>query len=259
MEDFPEQQDWIQDLIQPLNEFMQSVINALSSDLTLTENLRANIKTLRITGSSNITGDIISGSSTIFNPSSLEGLRSRLFLEGTGVSSEAEISSIFDSEFIDTADTSATGTSNITGISSTANYRVGQPISGPGIPINTTVYAITNSTSIMLDKPLISGGSASSNIKLSRGILMSEPATQSLLGAKINCGGSYPIYFQYTMNVRPSIVFIGAIIENSANPEIIKTAPFVDWSLGQNQVIIRNITGLTAGNEYTITFVLLGG
>ena len=258
IEDFPDQQEWISKLILPLNEFMQNVINALNRDLTLSDNLRANLKTLRITGSSTVSGDIYADSNVIFRPSSLEGLVAKLPVENENIPAGTTVSSIFTNEFIDAANTTAVGTNDITGISSTVNYIEGQPISGPGIPINSTVYSIVSGTAIKINNLLIAGGSATANIKLERGILLSQAAIGTALGAKINCGGSYPMYFQYNMAVRPTLVYIGAIVENSANPEVIKVAPFIDWGLGQNQVIIRNITGLTAGKEYTITFVLIG-
>ena len=47
-EDFPEQSDWIDGLIRPLNQFMDSTTTALTSGLTFKNNFRANIKEVRL-------------------------------------------------------------------------------------------------------------------------------------------------------------------------------------------------------------------
>jgi hypothetical protein len=46
VEDFPDQKDWIGKLLLPLNEFMESVNQALDKNLALEENVSAQIKEL---------------------------------------------------------------------------------------------------------------------------------------------------------------------------------------------------------------------
>lgn len=48
-EDFMDQKSWISRLFMPLNTFMESVITAFNRNLTLTENLSADIKTVLFT------------------------------------------------------------------------------------------------------------------------------------------------------------------------------------------------------------------
>jgi hypothetical protein len=48
-EDFQAQADWIGRLLQPLNEFMSAVQTALNRDLTVADNLRAQIAEVSIT------------------------------------------------------------------------------------------------------------------------------------------------------------------------------------------------------------------
>lgn len=45
-------------------------------------------------------------------------------------------------------------------------------------------------------------------------------------------------------------------VDNITNPnEILESAPFVQFTNGQGQVIINNITGLTPGNDYRVRIV----
>lgn len=47
MEEFPDQQDWIGNLISPLNQQAQELLNGLANDLTISDNLYQEIKELR--------------------------------------------------------------------------------------------------------------------------------------------------------------------------------------------------------------------
>ena len=52
MERFPEQSDWIQPLIDPLNTFMLELVAGIHKRLTVTENMDGEIKTVTMAGSS---------------------------------------------------------------------------------------------------------------------------------------------------------------------------------------------------------------
>jgi len=53
VEDVPEdQRDWMKKLIAPLNQFISSTVAAMTRDLTLTENIRCQIKELTFTNNS---------------------------------------------------------------------------------------------------------------------------------------------------------------------------------------------------------------
>lgn len=259
LEDFPTEQAWIGKLILPLNDFMQNVINIVNSNVSFKDNILAQTKVLRINGSTTVTGDVVNGSPVIFNPSSLVGLQSNLPARGLAITaSNITILAVYSTEITDTANTNATGTANITGISSTSNYLVGQPISGPGIPLNATILSIVNSTSIKIDKNLIGGGSASATIKLEKGIRLSESLKTNEIGSYFIFGGNFPLSIQKTITARPVAVLIASIVESSANPVLLTHAPYADWTFTSDQVIINNITGLIANKVYTVTFIIIG-
>lgn len=259
LEDFPTEQAWIGKLILPLNDFMQNVINIVNSNVSLKDNILSQTKVLKINGSTTVTGDIVAGSQTIFNPSSLVGLVPGLTAKGLAISSlGVTILSVFSTEFTDTANTNAIGTPTVTGLASTTNYVVGQPITGPGIPLNTVVLTVVNNTTITLDKNLIGGGGVAATITLGKGIRLSQTLKTSAIGSYFIFGGNFPLYIQKTITTRPAAVLVASVIESSANPAILTYAPYADWTFTSDQIIINNITGLIADKVYTVTFIILG-
>lgn len=52
IEDFPSQSDWIGTLFFPLNLFLTNIYSALNNDITLGENIRSQVTTLKVKGSS---------------------------------------------------------------------------------------------------------------------------------------------------------------------------------------------------------------
>jgi len=49
-ENFPDQEDWIPQLLEPLNKFMEDVNRALNNQVTFSENLSAVVKTVPLDG-----------------------------------------------------------------------------------------------------------------------------------------------------------------------------------------------------------------
>lgn len=49
-ESFPDQEDWIPKLLEPLNKFMEEVTRALNNQITVNENLDAVVKTVQLDG-----------------------------------------------------------------------------------------------------------------------------------------------------------------------------------------------------------------
>jgi hypothetical protein len=58
----------------------------------------------------------------------------------------------------------------------------------------------------------------------------------------------------------PCIGLICVYIRNETNQSAtLTTPPFIEWSQQGDQIILNNITGLTAANDYLIRVILLGG
>jgi hypothetical protein len=51
-EDFPDQSDWIDMLLQPLNQFMDTIWRNIDKNLTLAQNLQAEIRTVQVDSTS---------------------------------------------------------------------------------------------------------------------------------------------------------------------------------------------------------------
>jgi hypothetical protein len=49
-EDFPEQKKWLGKLLQPLNQFMESIYSTLNKNITIADNLAADIRTIELDG-----------------------------------------------------------------------------------------------------------------------------------------------------------------------------------------------------------------
>ena len=54
-------------------------------------------------------------------------------------------------------------------------------------------------------------------------------------------------------------VWIVRIQDTAANPVAVTSGVFVDWSNGDGQIIINNVTGLGVSKEYNITFIAITG
>lgn len=73
-----------------------------------------------------------------------------------------------------------------------------------------------------------------------------------------------PYTFNHGLTVQPTIMFIGQIQEAVngtpvGNPTILTTPAIAQWVLGSNgtSIQILNVTGLTTGKSYNITFVVI--
>lgn len=66
--------------------------------------------------------------------------------------------------------------------------------------------------------------------------------------------------FKNTMKGKPIGVWIVNIQEQANNPTpLVGDGVFVQWSVGDGQIIINQITGLDVSKEYVVTFVAIAG
>lgn len=194
-QDFPpEVQAWIDILLYPLNASVEQTNIILSKNISLSDNIAAEVRVLRIEGCSEITASTTSGSNTLINASYYQ--------------------------------------STIDGV----NYgaQVGQAIWGLGIPPGTLITSVSGSS-----------------------ITMSQACTITQTNAGLLCGGFFPLRIAFTIDFRPSSVFISSVTDINGNPTYISSGVTPQWRLDGNEVVIDGISGLQAGRSYNITFVLL--
>lgn len=70
-------------------------------------------------------------------------------------------------------------------------------------------------------------------------------------------GGVYPVKFHPRAR-QVSSVWVGRVKPKLSSTAAPTAAVWCDWEMGAGTVDVSNITGLTAGAEYYITFVYLG-
>lgn len=111
----------------------------------------------------NLTGSITSGSTTISNLSTTSFMFVGMPVSGTGIPSGATVATISSTSITISAAASSTsgvftgsitnGSTNVAGIAGTAGLVIGQGVSGTGLQAGTTIAAITSSSSIVLSLP----------------------------------------------------------------------------------------------------------
>lgn len=194
-QDFPaDVQSWIDILLYPLNANIEQNSLILQKNISLNDNIAVDVRTLQVAGCSEIKGNTQQGSAQITNASYYQA----------------------------TIDNVAQG------------VQVGQTIRGLGIPTNTTITAISNTT-----------------------ITLSNPCNLTQIGAGYLSGGFFPIRILYNLNFRPSSVIISNITDLQGNPTFISSGVTPQWRLEEKEVVIDGISGLQAGKNYNITFLIM--
>lgn len=271
-EQFPNDvQKWIDQLLYPLNNALSQFVFAFNNNITLSDNLIAATKSFTLTGTSIITGDTTTGSNTIQNAEYYQytptngtnyGVQNNLIVQGIGITSGTTISNIYDMVFSTTA-TIPTVTSSspkvLTSVVGASNFQIGQAITGPGIPSGTVITAVGSTTLTMSNPSSLSTAITGAVITTTPSILLSNPVTATQKNAKIIVGGQFPYSFQHGLASRPTILLLDSCIESTANPPPATEGIYIDWAVSGSNIIINNITGLTAGRSYNITVTAMAG
>lgn len=72
-------------------------------------------------------------------------------------------------------------------------------------------------------------------------------------------GGSYPVSFKQTFPGKCFGLWVVNAVENDGSPATLTTAVWADWTQKDNNLIINNLSGLTADQKYKITVIAVGG
>lgn len=70
---------------------------------------------------------------------------------------------------------------------------------------------------------------------------------------------TYPLFFKTKFNLKPIVVRCDGAREVSGAPQPIGQAVWADWQFVNGQVQITNLTGLTVGKTYRVTFYVSYG
>lgn len=70
---------------------------------------------------------------------------------------------------------------------------------------------------------------------------------------------TYPLFFKTKFNLKPVVVTCVGAREVAGAPQPIGQAVFADWEYANGQVSITNLTGLTVGKTYRVTFYVSYG
>ncbi len=95
---------------------------------------------------------------------------------------------------------------------------------------------------------------------LNRGLTFSDNLAAQVKTLTITASAdAYPLKFLCTLNSRPQGLWIVSVRDHASTPLTLTTAVFADWDYANGQVIINNITGLTAGRKYDICVIIIAG
>lgn len=75
----------------------------------------------------------------------------------------------------------------------------------------------------------------------------------------VRATSTYPIYFKTKFPLKPVAVYCVGAKEVSGAPQPIAQSVWADWDFINGQVMITNLTGLTVGKKYLITFYVAYG
>lgn len=71
--------------------------------------------------------------------------------------------------------------------------------------------------------------------------------------------GGVPLNFATTVPGKVVGLWIVNAYEANNTSAVLTSALYTDWSQNNSQIIINNVSGLTAATKYKITFVVIGG
>lgn len=71
--------------------------------------------------------------------------------------------------------------------------------------------------------------------------------------------GAYPVKFKTKFSIKPIGLWIVNVQEIAANPGVITSAVWADWSFKDGQISINNFSGLTVGKRYNVTLLVSFG
>ena len=241
VEDFPDQAQWIQKLISPVNDFMENSIYALTRNLSFFDNMAAQVQNIQVQGSTVFAADITLGSAFITALSTTVGFLPNMAVAGLGIPPSTKISAFANKSYILGNTTLASNV--ITNIGSTTNLLVGQPIIGDNILPASTIVSIDSSSQIHISAAALA---TVSNLSLYCPAIavMTAPATETDYGISLVGGGAYPISFSCNFNSAPSFLWVASAVEKASNPKVIVNPVYCDWSYVNGSILIDNITGL---------------
>lgn len=242
VEDFPNESQWIQKLIGPLNDFMENDIYALSRNLTFFDNIKCQIQTFQVQGATTFSCDTTQNSSIISNLSTTVGFYPNMPLQGLGIASNTIVTSFSNRSSI-VANTTL-GSNVLTNITSTSSLMAGQQITGNGISANTVLLSIDSLNQVHMSTAALATTSNLS-IACASAAILSSPVSETNYGVVLVGGGAFPVSFNCTLFTKPSFLWVVNAVENSSNPMTLTTPVFCDWSYIGNSIVIENITGLT--------------
>lgn len=95
---------------------------------------------------------------------------------------------------------------------------------------------------------------------LNQGLTFNNNMIAQIKTLSITAGSSSPVtQFTWSFSTSPVGCLVISTTDISSTPAVVTNAVTIDWGYGSGVVTINNITGLTAGKTYSITFLVIGG
>lgn len=232
IEEFKDQKAWIERLIGPLNDFMLNVVSALTNDLTLSENLSAQLATVKVQTKTALTpGE--SFATTTF----------KTFVDAD-VNTGTEVITISSHGF---------STGDRVQLSNTDGTLPG------GISVLTDYFVIKTAANTLKLAASLSDAFAGTAINISSA---AGGGTHTLtLWTSLNAYADLFESARFTVRIKkkPVGLIVLSCVDTATNPIKNKYGVSADWAFKDGQVVIQHVSGLEPSKTYALNVAILGG
>lgn len=231
LEDFSSQKSWISPLIEILNSFIINVIQALNRQLTISENMLAQISTFRVQTNETYT------------------------LTDDQPTSQAE-------EFEDADVNTGTDEITIAGHGFLTGFQVQLTTTGTlpaPLAIQTNYYIINTGSNTFQLAASYEDALAGTFIDITSAAGGGIHTITRWVEGQAYVGLFERPRFSVNMKAAPILIHVGSVVEVALNPQVIRNAVSLDWQYSDGQVIINHVAGLLPSKQYDITVSVWGG
>lgn len=96
---------------------------------------------------------------------------------------------------------------------------------------------------------------------LNKGLTFSDNFNAQIkeLEFTLQASGTYPLKFLVTTSSKPTGLWVLRAEHVAGTPSTFTTAVWADWYYQDGQVYIKNLSGLTTGQKYRISVIIIAG
>jgi hypothetical protein len=231
IEDFPSQKDWIQPLIEILNNFIINVVVAFNKQLTISENFLAQISTFRVQTEES------------FTLSDSQPTDQSVTYVDADVNTGTEVITIVGHGF-STGDRIQMSTTGVLPVP---------------FAIQTDYWVIRTGANTLQIASSLANAFAGTAINITSAAGGGTHTITKWIDGIPYVGLFETPRFSITFKGAPVLVSVGRVVEVATNPAIIRESVSLDWSYSDGLVTINHVSGLLPSKQYDVTVSVWGG